>query len=87
VPGNGGVPDRLCRLFAERLNVEVTSADADLFETGVLDSLGFVELLTHVEREFQIRISVDEIDLDHFRSITKIAAFIDARLAGISSGA
>jgi len=84
---NGNVPDRLHRLFLERLNVEVASADTDLFETGVLDSLGFVDLLAGVEREFQIRIAVAEIDLDHFRSLAKIAAFIGGQLMGIPPGA
>ena len=38
------IADALYRLFAERLHIEVPSADTDLIETGLLDSLRLVEL-------------------------------------------
>lgn len=58
------------------LNVEVESAETDLFEAGLLDSLAFVELLLRLEREFGVTASVDDLELDNFRSIARIAAFV-----------
>ena len=63
-------------LFAERLNVEVPDADTDLFETGFLDSLRFVELLAAIEEAFAIQISVEEIEIDDFRTVSRIARFL-----------
>lgn len=68
--------ERITALFLEKLNLEVPSADADLLKTGVLDSLHFVELLLHLEQEFGIKIALDELELDHFCSVTKIADFV-----------
>lgn len=60
---------RVGRIFTERLALEVPAADADLFETGVLDSLSFASLLVSVEAEFDIRIPVEEIAVDRFRTL------------------
>jgi D-alanine--poly(phosphoribitol) ligase subunit 2 len=70
--------DQITRIFSERLNIHISSQDADLFETGVLDSLSFVDLLMHVEQQFDIRISADELELENFLSVQKIAAFVAA---------
>ena len=53
--------------------------DTDLFETGVLDSLKFVELLVQLEQQFGTRVSLDDLELDNFRSIGQIAHFIVGR--------
>ena len=71
---------RIARLFADRLNLEIPSADTDLFETGALDSMGFVELLAQLEREFRVEVALGDIEMDNFRSIARIADFVAARL-------
>jgi acyl carrier protein len=71
--------DRIGRLFLEKLHVEVPSTDTDLFESGVLDSLGFVELMVQIEEEFGITVSLDDVGIDRFRSIGRIAQFVASR--------
>jgi acyl carrier protein len=56
------------------------SPDKDLIESGTIDSLTFVELLTRLEQEFSIRIPLDDLDLDQFRSIARISDFIQTKL-------
>jgi methoxymalonate biosynthesis acyl carrier protein len=70
---------RLARLFVERLNVEVPAPDTDLFETGILDSLRFVELLALLEETFSVRVAVEELEIDDFRSLSRIADFLAAK--------
>src|SRR5262245_58351810 len=72
---------RLTDLFANTLNLQVPSVDADLVETGALDSLTLVELLLSLEHEFGVQVSLDELEIDNFRSISSIAQFV----AGCSS--
>lgn len=71
--------ERVAEVFSSALNVDVASVDSDLFESGVLDSLGFVELLFHLEREFGIKTSVGDLEMENFRSIARIADFVMAR--------
>ena len=77
-----GVRDRIARVFSKDLNLDIPSVDADLFEIGVLDSLVFVELLVHLEREFGIKTSVEDLEIDNFRSIARIAEFVKNRASG-----
>jgi acyl carrier protein len=70
---------RITRLFAERLNLDVPSADTDLFESGALDSMAFVELLARLEGEFGIDVALADIAMDNFRSIERIAGFVEER--------
>ena len=74
--GEGYVIGRLRELFATQLNIHVPSDDTDLLESGLLDSLGLVELLFHAERTFGLTIEVDELEVEHFRSLRAIGATI-----------
>jgi acyl carrier protein len=67
---------RITRWFLEGLHLDIPSPETDLFETGVLDSLGFVELMLHLEQEFGVKLTLEEVELDNFRSVERIAAFL-----------
>jgi acyl carrier protein len=69
----------LIQLFARTFSVDV-SGDTDLFDSGSLDSLAFVELLLHLERAFGIVTSVDDLEPGNFRTIGCITDFIVGRL-------
>jgi acyl carrier protein len=71
-----GFEAQLVALFQNRLNVDVPSPDTDLLETGTLDSLKFVDLLACLEEEFGVRVALEELELDSFRSISRIADFL-----------
>lgn len=67
------VEARVQRIFLERMQFDVPSPEEDLFEAGVVDSLSFVELMVHLEEEFGKRIELEELDLDDFRTVARIA--------------
>lgn len=53
--------------------------DLDLFEAGVLDSMGFVELLYGFEAEFGVQVPPTEIERDEVASVSRIIAFLKER--------
>jgi len=71
--------DRIIHLLSERVHVEAPSADTDLMESGLLDSLTLVELMSSLEELFGVHISFDEIEIDNFRSARRIAEFVNQR--------
>ena len=75
--------ERIAAIFSEALHLDVPSHDTDLFDAGVLDSLAFVELLLQLEREFGVTTTVDDLDVETFRSIACIADFVRGR-AGVA---
>jgi methoxymalonate biosynthesis acyl carrier protein len=82
----GAVQERITQWFLAKVNLEIPSADADLFETGAMDSLAFVELLLLLEQEFGVSVSVDELELENFRSIERIAELVVTRNGGRPEG-
>jgi acyl carrier protein len=74
----GPLERRIAALFAELLNVEVPSVDADLIATGQVDSLALVTLLTHLETEFGIRVSLAELEIERLRTVRGIAGVVAA---------
>jgi acyl carrier protein len=61
-------------------DLEVDDAD-DLLALGVIDSLGFVELVGEVQARFGVTVEDIEITEENFGSIDAIAAFIEAKRA------
>jgi acyl carrier protein len=68
--------NQLIRLFAEKLHVEVPSVETDLIDTGLVDSLTFVEFLAQLEAGFGVQVSLEDLEIDRFRTISRIARFI-----------
>lgn len=50
--------------------------DEDLFDAGVLDSMGPVELIVEIENRFDIRVPVTEFGRDDWNTANKIIAGI-----------
>ena len=71
-----GVNEQIRALFSEVLNIEVPSDETDLIDGGFLDSLALVELLVEIEQRFGVAIPLDDLDIDDFRSVARIAQLI-----------
>lgn len=56
--------------------------DEDYFALGLLNSLFAIELVVFVERRFDIEVEVADLDLDHFRTISRLTDFVLAKTAG-----
>jgi acyl carrier protein len=57
------------------------SEDEPLFERGIVDSMGAVELVQFLEDEYGIRIGDDEVTEQHFRSLQSIAEYVCSKRA------
>ncbi len=67
------VQSRIINLMADKLEVQVPSVDTDLFDDGSLDSLSYVRLVVEMQREFEIQISLAQVDVDHFRTVEQMS--------------
>jgi D-alanine--poly(phosphoribitol) ligase subunit 2 len=63
-------------IFLEELNIAVPSSSADLFAAGILDSMGIVQLLLQLEERFGLRLPIEDLELDSFRTLQKITEFV-----------
>jgi acyl carrier protein len=54
--------------------------DSDpLLESGVLDSLGVLDLVSFVEQEFSVHVADEELVPENFQTIDRIAAFVESK--------
>jgi methoxymalonate biosynthesis acyl carrier protein len=74
---NGESPSATIRRFIlSSIPVTRLDDDADLFESGVANSLFAVQLMTFVEKTFGIDVDVDDLDIQNFKSVDATTAFV-----------
>lgn len=66
---------QVIELLAEICQDDVVKEDPniDLFETGLLDSFGTVELLVQIEERFEITVPITEFDREVWNTPNNIA--------------
>lgn len=70
------IKDSIKGILLNRLQVQVPAHDTELMETGLLDSMSLIELITALEETFNITIPFEDLELDNFRSINTIENFV-----------
>ncbi|MCM3133474.1 acyl carrier protein [Paenibacillus polysaccharolyticus] len=55
--------------------------DEDIFELGFANSLFAMQMVMFLEKEFNIRIETQDMDLDNFRTLNKINELIERKSA------
>lgn len=62
---------------------DVELGDGDhLLEKGIVDSLGFVEIVEEVESRFGVQVQDVDITEENFGSIDSIARYVESKRAG-----
>jgi acyl carrier protein len=59
---------------------DVLEENVSFQESGILDSTGFLGLITFVEGEFGIEISDDELDPENLETLSKISNFVEKKM-------
>ena len=58
------------------------SIETDLFEEGILDSLGLISLLSYVEKELGVDIRDADFKVSNFSTVKNIAKLVAAYIDG-----
>lgn len=58
------------------INLPDLSDDDNLFESGIVNSLFAVELMTFLEKTFAVEVTPDDLDISNFQSIEASAGFV-----------
>lgn len=75
------VTAQISELIRDQLSIDVPAPDTDLLESGLLDSLALVMLITALEDAFACELPLDDFEIDQFRSVEQIVGFL--RSAGV----
>ena len=73
-------PDQLqqqiIEIFHERFETRLGLDDVDLLESGLVDSVRIVELVLEIEQRFGVTLAFEELEIDDFRSVPRLAECI-----------
>ncbi|KFU82067.1 Phosphopantetheine attachment site [Amycolatopsis lurida] len=61
------------------------AGDEDLFDSGLVNSLFIVQLVMWLERGFGITLAGGDLDLDNFRTVDAITAFVARKSTPVST--
>jgi len=74
------VTDYLSRKFKVELEADVNER-TDLFQEGLIDSFGFIELVTFLEKTFSIHFEDSEFATNSLNTIGNIVATVKRKIA------
>jgi acyl carrier protein len=75
---NLDVMEHLLGFLCSNFMVEKDEIDLEksLIDTGVIDSIGLIEIAAFIEREYSFKVKEEQINRENFGSVVKIVEFI-----------
>ena len=71
-----GIKEAVRRFILSSINITHLDDDDNLFESGIVNSLFAVQLMTFIEKTFAIEVGMDDLDIENFKSLNAAAAFV-----------
>ena len=75
------VKEKLKVFLSKFFNVNEIEETDNIFEKGLVTSLFAMNLVSFIEKEFDISIDNTELDLDNFKDISSIVTLIEKKIA------
>jgi methoxymalonate biosynthesis acyl carrier protein len=70
------VKETVTRFLLSSINIATLNNDDNLFESGIVNSLFAVQLMTFLEKTFALEIGMDDLDIENFKSVNAATAFV-----------
>jgi acyl carrier protein len=74
--GNGDVKESIRHFVTRSINFPDLGDDDDLFESGLVNSLFAIQLMTFIEKTFGVEVEADDLDIKNFRSLNAATSFV-----------
>ena len=75
-PADSEITGAVRRFIAQSVNIGDLDEDENLFESGIVNSLFAVQLMTFIEKTFGIEVGMDDLDIENFKSLSATTAFV-----------
>jgi acyl carrier protein len=75
------VRDRVRSFICDSFMVDGFADDESFLGSGIIDSLGVMQLVSFIETEFSVKVQDADLVPEHFDSVERVAAFIERKLA------
>ena len=71
-----GIKETVKRFISSSINIPNLDDDDNLFESGIVNSLFAVQLMTFIERTFGVEVGTDDLDIENFKSLNAMTSFV-----------
>ncbi len=75
------VRDRVRNFIKDAFLVDEFKDDDSFLTSGIIDSLGVMQLVAFVESEFSVRVADVDLLPQNFDSVDRVSAFVERKLA------
>lgn len=69
----------LTEFLERRTGLRPIARDMHLFDSGLVNSLFAIELLTFIETRFGVKVVTEDLDISRFSTITNVSAFVEEK--------
>jgi acyl carrier protein len=63
----------------DSINIPGLNDDDNLFESGIVNSLFAVQLMTFLEKSFNIEVTMDDLSMENFESVNATSSFVERK--------
>ena len=71
--------DTIRNFILDSINIPNLQDDDNLFESGIVNSLFAVQLMTFLEKSFNIEVTMDDLSMDNFESVNATSLFVERK--------
>jgi acyl carrier protein len=76
-----GIKQTVRRFLLGSINIPELNDGDNLFELGIVNSLFAVQLMTFIEKTFDLEVEMDDLDIENFKSLNATTAFVTKKKA------
>jgi len=63
----------------DSINIPGLNDEDNLFESGIVNSLFAVQLMTFLEKTFNIEVTMDDLSMENFESVNATSLFVERK--------
>ncbi|WP_028560602.1 acyl carrier protein [Paenibacillus pinihumi] len=79
---HNSIAEKINKYVLDSVNIDRIDFDMDIFEEGLVSSLFAIELMTFLEKNFEIKITTNDLDMNNYKCINSITEFVCKKKAG-----
>ncbi|EPR13611.1 acyl carrier protein [Ruminiclostridium papyrosolvens] len=80
--GSNVYAEKISEYIMMNTNLNSIDYNLDIFEEGLVSSLFAIELMTFLEKNFEVKVTMDDLDMENFKCVNNIVKFVENKRNG-----
>lgn len=75
------ISNHIKKFLGDHINIEELKLDEDIFQSGYVNSLFAMQLVTFIENNFGIKVENEDLEITNFNTVNNLSTFVVKKLA------